>query len=99
MDIRLYRWETRFIDPKTGRSWTDGYKIKTVLSTPPALDSVYLEYSLGPPLPSLEMFFTFRFAVGMPAPKRVLESDESEAALRKSEVTARRHMEAAGGSE
>ena len=46
----MYRWETRFIDPKTGRSWADGYKIKTFLSTPPALDSVYLEYSLGPPL-------------------------------------------------
>jgi hypothetical protein len=40
------------------------------------------------------MFFTFRFVVGIPAPKRVLESDDSEAVLRKFEVTARRHMEA-----
>jgi hypothetical protein len=98
----LYRWETRFIDPKTGRSWADGYKIKTFLSTPPALDSVYLEYSLGPPLPSLEMFFTFRFVVGTSAPKRVLEHDESEVTLRKFEAAARRRMEtieAAGETE
>jgi hypothetical protein len=44
------------------------------------------------------MFFTFKFAVDIPTPKRVLESDESEAALRKSEVAARRHMEAIGAA-
>jgi hypothetical protein len=44
------------------------------------------------------MFFTFRFVVGISAPKRVLESDESEAAPRKSEVAARRQMEAIGAA-